>query len=919
MRKRHIPFYLLLLAIAVAPVLIDVGLKTLLPDQYWKNEPLHSAIEAVGALIAIFMASILLLKQNEETEGKIYWLSLGFLSMGILDGFHAISKPGDSFVLLHSLGSFFGGFWFVLNWFPAFIENLYKKTSAFWIVIAGSLLCGTWIFLLPDTFPTMIHNGEFTTTAIAINIITGTMFLVAAFRFILDYYHFKTAETCMFACMFLLFGIAEILFYNSSIWDGGWWWWHLLRLIAYILILLFIIRQYIIILAMQKESEEQYRILTHSSLTGIYIHIGGTIKFVNDFFAKMLGYNPEEMVGKTYWDFVHPDDRDMVSNISLARARGENVVAQYEFRHINVDGMTVWVRNMATIIQFAGQPANMGNLVDITERKQTEEALQESAQYHQELFTNSPTALFLQDFSSAETCVEKLKLKGVGDLNTYFQNNPDEVSKLAKSVVISQVNKAAINLYESKTSDNLLQNLDQVLIKSDWQDFINQVLSFTRGIDWYDGETRNRTLKGKTINLIVRKIVINRDKNGLSKILVALTDVSELLKAYQDKEEMASQLQQSQKMKSIGTLAGGIAHDFNNILFPVVGHTEMLLEDVPANSPFREGLSQIYAGAMRASELVKQILTFSRQKDGELKLMKMQPIIKEALKLIRSTIPTTIEIKQNIQSDCGAIKGDPTQIHQILMNLATNAYHAMEETGGKLNVRLKKVELEEPDLFDPGIKSGTYACLSISDTGKGMDNKLIEKIFDPFFTTKETGKGTGMGLSVVHGIVKGMHGTIKVYSEPDKGTEFHVYLPLAEAVKEQQVIHTTTVIQGGTEHILLVDDEKSIIAMEQNMLERLGYKVTSRSSSIEALEAFRAAPDKFDMIITDMAMPKMTGDKLSVELNKILPGIPVLLCTGFSETMSEEKAKSLGINGFLLKPIVMKDLSHKIREVLDKK
>ncbi len=401
-----------------------------------------------------------------------------------------------------------------------------------------------------------------------------------------------------------------------------------------------------------------------------------------------------------------------------------------------------------------------------------------------------------------------------------------------------------------------------------------------------------------------------QDRGGL--FFVFLRDITA-------RNQMEERLRQSQKMESIGTLAGGIAHDFNNILFPIVGHSEMLLLDVPEDSPLKDGLNQIYTGAMRASELVKQILTFSRQDSSDVKLMKMQPIIKEALKLIRSTIPTTIELKQNLQSDCGAIKADPTQIHQIIMNLATNAYHAMEENGGEIKVNLKEVELEESDLFNSDIQPGTYACLSIADTGKGIDSELIEKIFDPFFTTKETGKGTGMGLSVVHGIVKSMHGTITVYSESDKGTEFHVYLPFAETVREQQVIHTKTVIQGGSERILLVDDEKTIIEMEQNMLERLGYKVTSRSSSPDALEAFRAAPDKFDMVITDMAMPNMSGDKLSVKINKIRPGIPVLLCTGFSETMSEEKATSLGINGFLLKPIVIMDLSCKIRDVLDNK
>jgi signal transduction histidine kinase len=386
-----------------------------------------------------------------------------------------------------------------------------------------------------------------------------------------------------------------------------------------------------------------------------------------------------------------------------------------------------------------------------------------------------------------------------------------------------------------------------------------------------------------------------------------------------EKRDLEKLLFQAQKMESIGTLAGGIAHDFNNILFPILGYVEMLLEDVPEDSPSRGSLEQIYTSALRAKSLVKQILTFARQESSELMLMKIQPIVKEALKLIRSTIPTTIEIKQDINPDCGVIKADPTQIHQIVMNLATNAYHAMEETGGELKVSLKEMEFGALDLINPDMVPGIYACLIVADTGVGMDKNLIDKIFDPFFTTKTIGRGTGMGLSVVHGIVTAMGSAIHVYSEPGKGTEFHVYLPVEKNLSEEQVIHSTAPIQGGTEQILLVDDEEVILIMEKRMLERLGYQVTSRTSSLEALEAFRANPDKFDLIITDMAMPNMPGDKLSAELTKIRPGIFILLCTGFSQTMSEEKAALMGIKGFLFKPIVMKDLARKIRDVLDKK
>jgi signal transduction histidine kinase/ActR/RegA family two-component response regulator len=378
----------------------------------------------------------------------------------------------------------------------------------------------------------------------------------------------------------------------------------------------------------------------------------------------------------------------------------------------------------------------------------------------------------------------------------------------------------------------------------------------------------------------------------------------------------AIKLEQAQKMESIGTLAGGIAHDFNNILFPILGYSEMLLEDLPEDSSVRSSLNEINSGALRAKDLVQQILTFARHEKSDMKLMKMQPIIKEALKLIRSTIPTTIEIKQNINPKCGIIKADPTRIHQIIMNLSTNAYHAMEDTGGELKVGLKEIELAKSDLMSPDMKPGAYALLTIADQGTGMDTDLTKKIFDPFFTTKGKNKGTGMGLSVVHGIVKSMNGAIHVYSELGIGSEFKVYFPLEKHSFTEQNSQTKPT-KGGTENILLVDDEKSILLMEKSLLRRMGYRVTTCINSIEALEIFNSNPDQFDLVISDMAMPGLPGYKLAVELMKTQPDIHILLCTGFSDGLSKEKTASLGIKGFLMKPIAMKDLAHKIREVLD--
>jgi len=403
---------------------------------------------------------------------------------------------------------------------------------------------------------------------------------------------------------------------------------------------------------------------------------------------------------------------------------------------------------------------------------------------------------------------------------------------------------------------------------------------------------------------------ISNTDGSISKLTV-FRDVTEFKK-------LETNLQQSQKMESIGVLAGGIAHDFNNILFPIIGHSEMLMEDVPEDSPLQESLNEINVGALRAKDLVQQILTFSRQDNSELNLMKIQPIIKEALKLIRATIPTTIEIIQDIHPSCRPIKADPSKIHQIVMNLATNSFHAMEEFGGELNISVKEIVFNKYNLINPEMIPGEYVCLSISDTGVGMDKKLTEKIFDPFFTTKEKGKGTGMGLSVVHGVVKGMNGSIQVHSSPDTGSEFKVYLPIEKSSVDKQSTQTNETVQGGTERILVVDDEIVVVKMTQQILERMGYQVSSRSSSIEALEAFTANPTKYDLVITDLEMPNMAGDKLSAELIKIRPDIPIILCTGFSRRLTEEKALSIGIKGFLQKPIIKLQMAKMIRKMLDK-
>ncbi len=378
------------------------------------------------------------------------------------------------------------------------------------------------------------------------------------------------------------------------------------------------------------------------------------------------------------------------------------------------------------------------------------------------------------------------------------------------------------------------------------------------------------------------------------------------------------QLQQVLKIQAIGTLAGGIAHDFNNILFPIVGYTELTMDEVPQDSVARKNLEEILKAAHRAKDLVQQILTFSRQSGQEREPIRVQYVIKEALKLLRATIPSTIEIEHHLDESCGAISGDTTQIHQVIMNLCTNAYQAMQEAGGKLKIVLTEVDITYADTIERvGLKPGRHLRLTVKDEGCGMEPAVMDRIFEPYYTTKAHGKGTGLGLAVIHGIVKNHGGDIIVDSTLGTGSTFHVFLPVIDDIDVQTKTTTFSTAPGGSERILLVDDEEQIIDMEQQILEHLGYKVTTSTDGQKALEVFTRYPDEFDLVITDMTMPHMTGDRLARKLLDIKPEIPIILCTGFNEAITEEKALSMGIQKFVMKPVVKNELASTIRAVLD--
>ena len=424
------------------------------------------------------------------------------------------------------------------------------------------------------------------------------------------------------------------------------------------------------------------------------------------------------------------------------------------------------------------------------------------------------------------------------------------------------------------------------------------------------GQVETKWLKenGEIIDCYLQSTLLDppRTSKGL---IMTITDVTEINRLHQ-------RLIEAQKMEAVGTLAGGIAHDFNNILAAIMGNAEMgLFEEI--SDATKHNLDQILKATHRAKDLVKQILTYSRKSEPMKKPFRIGPIIHETIKMIRATIPTTIEIQQDLESSTGVIQADPTQINQVLLNLCTNSAQAMAENGGILTVGLFDVNLDSDNVvLYPNAEPGSYVKLMVKDTGTGIAPNNLERIFDPYFTTKAAGKGTGMGLAVAYGIVKSHSGHIKVYSALGEGTTFEILFPRIES-KTISYDKKSDAPPRGDERILFIDDEDFLVDLAKRMLEKLGYQVTVMKNPIEALELFKDKPDNFDLVISDMTMPGLTGIELAEQMMATHSDIPIILCTGYNELVNEEKIKSVGIKEFLMKPLEIKVLANTIRRALD--
>lgn len=623
-----------------------------------------------------------------------------------------------------------------------------------------------------------------------------------------------------------------------------------------------------------RESEERYRVIFNSGNDAVFVHWlteggqPGSLIEINEMACQRLGYSREELLKLTPVAMVEPETRFELPQ--LAKRLREEKSILFETVLLSKDGGKIPFEVHSHLFDLRGRETVLSVARDISERKREEE--------------------------------ERIRLV-------------TGIEQVAESVLIIDPDwkiryaNPAFERISGYRHEEIMGRHPRLFSSGDHDpSFYKSIRETVERGDVWSGRLRSRKKDGTNYEVEATITPIRGKTGKIDSFVTIERDVTH-------EAELERQLRQAQKMEALGTLAGGIAHDFNNILAAIMGNCEMGLHNLKEPDRARRNLDQVLIAANRATDLVKQILTFSRQSEQERKPAQIGLLVKETLKFLRASLPATIEIRQNVLSQ-GMVLADPTQIHQVLMNLCTNAAHAMREQGGILEVSLTDSDSRDGRI-PPAPDQGRYMRLAIKDTGPGIEPAIMDRIFDPYFTTKKPGEGTGLGLAVVLGIVEGHGGSIQVESEPGSGTSFYVFLPRIDSAAVREV-EPIALPEGGTERILLVDDESPLLEVGRQMLEYLGYSVLTMTNGLEALEAIQASPERFDLVITDQTMPQMTGIQLAGELERIGSSIPVILCTGFSEQVMAVQGKPEGVCEFLIKPVIMQQLAETVRRALNR-
>ncbi len=628
-----------------------------------------------------------------------------------------------------------------------------------------------------------------------------------------------------------------------------------------------------------KDNEEKFRLLSEQAMLSIAVIQESGFKYFNDAFRKLTGYSEQELLAMDFektGKIFHPDYRDFAMEQGRKKIAGETqgTISRYIYKGIRKSGEEKWVEQFSKSVLWEGKPADFMTQIDITSQKQAEEELRESEEKYRVLVENASDAVIITQggrFLFANPAIQAISGYSAEEL----------------------LNVSFYNLVHPEDRDMVLERHYQRLNGK------NPPASYSFRFHNKDGELKWAQLNTARVNW-----------EGENAILSFLRDTTR-------QQKLEIQVQQAHKMEAIGTLSGGIAHEFNNLLGIIVGNAEMALDDIPPHEPVREFIQEIMVASQRGEEVVRQLMSVNRPSMPKRVAVDIPTSIKETMGLLRASIPTSITFQESIAIDCHTVLGDPTQIRQVIINLCTNAFHAMEGQSGTLVVKAVNVESQKTEVFfDQELPPGKYLSLEVSDNGPGIPQEIQNRIFDPFYTTKDVGKGSGMGLSVVLGIMKGHEGGIRFNSQPGQGTTVQCFFPSAGTHKVSPPNKDDSV-PGGTESILYVDDEKSIAKVAKLRLERLGYTVVAETDPQKALHIFEKNREQFDLVITDLTMPDITGDKLIGKLKEISPLVKTIICSGYSETIDAQSAEEMGAGAFLVKPTSRQILAATIRQVLD--
>ncbi|MEW6509608.1 MAG: PAS domain S-box protein [Bacteroidota bacterium] len=658
-----------------------------------------------------------------------------------------------------------------------------------------------------------------------------------------------------------------------------------------------------------RENERRYRSLYNNTPVMLHsIDNRGRLLSVSDYWLRVMGYAREEVIGRPSTDFLTEASRRYAQMHILPEFFKTGYCTNVPYELVTKDGrvIDITLSAIAERDQEGHVVRSLAVLQDVTERNRAEQALLQSEQRYRGLFEDSAVALREEDASDLKMHLDMLRESGHTDLRAYFAAHPAEVLRCKRMVKLVDVNRATLELYGARTKEEFREYLPTIYGEEGILQYAEEIASLAEGHAVYMGETVTRRIDGRLMNVVVRVSVAPGHERCLSRVIASTIDISE-------RKFLQQQLLQAQKLESLGTLAGGIAHDFNNLLGIILGHASLLPEVASDEPRLKRSIAAIHKAADRGASLVRQILTFARKADVKFEPVSLNDVVAELGRMLEETFPRTIAIALDLDSTLPLIDADRTQVHQTLLNLCVNARDAMPE-GGMISISTRLAPPAPPaELQEP-----RYVCLTVADSGAGMDEETKRRIFEPFFTTKELGKGTGLGLSVVYGIVEAHGGYITVDSSPGKGTRFQLYFPIpavpSAAETAAEVIHAD--VAGGTETLLIAEDEPLLCDLLKATLEGAGYTVLAASDGEQAVSMFETFGDDIALVITDIGLPRMSGRDVFLRIRTLQPTARVLIATGYIDPEAKTELLSLGASGFLQKPYLPEEVARSVREIL---